>query len=720
MATATSRLKKGIKIPVSPIAGRAGGARSALVNPIPSQGITDFGPALASIGAGFEALAEVAHADDEKRDGIRAVQVEGAFKRRVEREISALDPLATDYFAKVQDIVNGGRDSAMADGGFLTDSVASNTDKRLTAIGEGVLTLSIGTRQEAIEKNAIAERGQSADAALADIRKDPDGSSLYTDQFNGDLARLSAGINPDNRRAFDEAFSDAALIAKVEGLAAAGRGDEARALAAKEAGQLSPKQNRALKRSIRAIETAARQDLDVENSEELKALELDLINGRAGRDAVEAADVAGLFEGNDTKRLAMERIVVARETKLREIQEEKTLILSKVKSGTGLDTQKEVDIFYGMSVKAAKPRLDLLNEDQREAALLDLGSQVAVETGQLPTPIKRIIENAERVEDADIIARAARYHDQISAAAPGVDTGVGDRGKRVSAAHELLGLSYAEAAAYIVSRTPDAKVLDLRRKQFDVDNPEFNPTEELADVFDVDESQVTAGPRIRYERLLRLEFELSGDPTISRAVAARTMKETFGLTGVGGAEALVLMEHPAESFFPGASNVSLTFEQKTEILNSDVSAVLAAFDIRAPLIEGAEDADLPEFMFVTTDKTRKLLAAGERPEYDIYVLNSFGIPVKLPLSYVMPTTELLMAIPAYNRIAGKALVEAADRRTRNKVDELSPFQGEGPGASSGVQTPGLPSVQPRFPERTLPTQGLPSGAQGVLTGVGGG
>lgn len=707
------------KIVRAPIAGRASGPRTSLVNPLVGPPRVTLGDALGSIASGFEALAQAEHEDDVKRDNIKAVQVEGAFQREVDAGLAQLDPLASDYADRVQDLLNSAKETATSGADFLTSDVAEITDKRLTAQVESFRTLAQQDRRTAIEKVAINERRQGMDTALANIRKDPGAVGVYITKFTQDLQRLNTSISPLEQLKFADEFSDATLIAQVEGLALAGRFNEARDLADLQETELSPKQFRALKKRIRSIETQGRQDSEVENASEIADLEIAVLNEAdpdKARGMVEAAQERGLFAGKENKRVVLERSILAKEKKQRELAEERATILLKVP--TGLDSQDEADKLWAMIVENQKPLLDTLQPEEREAALLQMAVNLAPQIGYLPTPLKRIIENAEHVEDPAVLARAGQYYDAIRAVAPGINMGAGDRAKGVSAAVERLGFKYEDAASYILQRFPDEKVLAFRVKIFDTVNEDFVAKDQLAELFDVDAGQVPDQAAIKYEQTLRLMFNQSGDMAVAQEVTNRTMKERFGLTSVGTPDSAYLTEFPPERFTPGVAGTSLTQTQAAMIYSADAARGLDALGIQHGItVEGAESSTA-DLIFVVSPKTRRDIAEGKRPEYDVYVLNSFGIPSKTAMTYVMPTTKLLLAIPEYAAIADEAKAVAADRRARNKASQQGIAQGEGPGASSGIQTPGIPQG-PGPTQFKLPGQGLPPGAQGVLTGTGG-
>lgn len=708
------------KIARAPIAGRASGPRTSLVNPLVGQPSVTLGDVGRSFSTGFQDLAQAAHEDDVKRDNVRAVQVEGAFQREIDTEIAQLNPLDADYMDRVQDILNGAKDTATSSADFLTADVAQLTDLRLSAQVEKFRTLAQVDRRTAIEKVAIDERRQGMDAALAAIRNDPDAVGVYITKFTQDLQRLNTSISPEKQQEFADQFSDAAIIAQVEGLALAGRFKEARALADLDEEELNPKEFRALKKRIRSIEARDEADTKVDNAAEIAEVEIAILNERDPEKArlmVEDAHARGIYNQTPGKRVVAERMVVAKEEEERKIQEERATILLKLP--TGLDSQKEADTLWEMVVEREAPRLKLLSPVAREAALLEMAVNLVPQTGFIPTAFKRIIENAEHVEDPQVLARAAQYSDAFRNVAPGADTGIGDRGKNVSAARERLGLPYKEAAMYVLQRFPNEKVLAHRIGEFSkiVKDVDFSAAEEAAKIFDLDADQVPTRASIKYQETLSLYYNQTGNMVVAQAAAARTMAERFGVTTVGSPDSPYLMEFPPERFIPGLASQTLTREQQGTILTADAQRGMDALGIpRGIVVEGIDNT--ATLQFVVTPRTLRQIAAGERPEYDIYTLNSYGWPEKTAASYVVPTTELLLAIPEYREIAESAKVAAADARSR-KQTRSAPLSGsEGPDASSGTQTPGQAQGSGPAPF-TKPTQGLPPGAQGVATGVGG-
>ncbi len=703
------------RIPRAPIAGRASGPRNALVNPLVGPPSVTLGDALGSISQGFSDLAEAEHEDNVKRDNIRAVQVEGGFNREVNAAVAKLDPLAPDHMEKVQDILNSAKETAIGGAGFLTPDVAELTDARLTQMVENLRTRTQQDRRVAIEKAALTERRQQMDTTLADIRNDPDGIELYITQFTQNLQRLNTGIGAAEQQAFSDKFKDATLIAQVEGLALAGRFDEARALADLEAEELSLKQFRDLKARIHKIEKQVRQDKGVENAREIADLEIAVLNAKTpeeAREMIEAADAAGLFIVNQNKRVQMERTVLAMEKERRTLQDDRTRIFGSWLSGEGVGSQKDADTLWDMLVKNEQIRLDKMSPEGKEAMLLQMAVQFAPTAGYIPTEFRTIVHNAETVESPDLLAKAARVADAFADAAPGINTGQGDRGKLVSAAVVRLGMSYDIGAQYVIQRFPNEKVLKARIDQFDIVNEDFVATKGLAKVFDVDETQIPLQASIKYEETFRLYFNQSGDIAIAEEATNRTMKERFDLTSVGSPDSPYVMEYPPALFAPGIIKLNLTTAQFDMIVTADAQRGLDALGIKRAIVEGKEDA--ATLQFVVSSRTLKQIEAGEQPEYDIFILNSSGWPEKSAARYVVPDLELFVQIPEYKAIAEAAQAASDDIRARKKARQQN--ETGGPGASTGVPSPATGLEPTPF---TLPTQGLPAGAVGPLIGAGG-
>lgn len=666
------------KAPVAQVAAGAGAgnARSALVN------FAVRGPRtnpLQELGASLESYADLAQENAVRADNLRSVEAEGTFQKRVTTGIQDLDPLAPDYRDQVERVYSESAEAVQADTEFTTRQVAEEFQLRLKEQSNKGSLLAIVNQREALAEDATRRYGEAADETLADIRQDPDGADDYLAAFAGKTQRLNDAIPPESRRKLAEAFGDDALVAQIEGLALAGRYDEAKEAADANQGDLTTEAFRGIKRRIREIENTARQDelaataktvadIEIRIDDETTVSGLDRL-----RREIDVLQETGLFEGRQgTRSSLVKQINTARERLLKQDAEVGSA-LKKFDSGTGVDTQREADQVWGLyQGKIA---------DNDPQAVTQHVAEFTARSGFVPTAYKRLLENAERAESPETLASAAVLYRDISKKAPEVDYGLPATGSRVrltAAAIDLLGIAPQEASQLILDRIPDRATLDARRKQFeedfgvDFDARDTLQNEDLATTaWFSDDAVISEAAARDYEKMLRLHYDLSGDETLAKTAAARRFREVYGETRVGGE--LRVAKHAPERFFPGATNTLLDVKEKSRVLDGDLKAHLDAYGIKPAIVVGAEEATedggvidasgIPPYALAADTQTERDLARGQRPTYEVRVRNAYGIlvpqRVTLPdgsakiLRYRMPTLDELQATPEYQAIVSE-------------------------------------------------------------------
>jgi hypothetical protein len=671
----------------------------------PQVPVIDTGRGLQNLAAGLEDAGNALAQDQANRDALKRVEFEQQFQTTAAGKAASLDPMEVDYDRKVGDAY---REAGQAIEEAAADQFHSQKpllDLRSTvaqATGQAERA-AISARRTATAAVAEAQYGTSALAALAKIRKDPDGEDVYL----ADFAKTAGVINPalpqTKQIALGLNFAQDAIIAKSEGLALAGRHAEARAFADAHQEALTPAAFRSTKTLIREIEGQQERDA-VATTEALTAttrIKIDDATSLADLDEIrrqiEAQDRAGLFANNKN---TMAELVISVNTRRDQIIAQTRgldVALQHFATGTGVDDQKEADLVWATMDGKLNAQLPL---DERVKVV----AEFAKASGWVPTKYKRLVANAEIVSDPVLLASAAQIYDGMRKAGvgPNVDLGTDKSASRVTLTSALVsatGMLYDDAAKIVVDNLPDKTVLEARREQFKADFANYDADPGVAFLFSGGQyleknaavggffgfgaASVTPEAAVAFEQSLRAFYELSGNKTVATTAAMQRFSAQWGVTGTAtGKERLE--KFPPERYFPPAVNDALTVDQKRLIIDSDVRRFLGVYNINpATVIGDKEDVSgIPDFQLAPDAQTERELAAGQRPSYEIRARNNVGQPVPVPvtrddgvrinLRYTMPDAERLRTLPEYVALVEEAARAATDGPLRNLPAGLRP------------------------------------------------
>lgn len=663
-------------------AGRAANQLVSPLTPQPAVGITQRAaglPARALAGVG-EALADLGttldqiEADNRRREELNfSVQAEEEFKRGASELLAGLDSASATYSADVREGLDE-LEEAQREQLSLTDvAVQSKMDIAFTRARESALTAAALARRNGLAQAAKETMQQALETTLADIRLDPDGEVLHSAQLQEQFETLLPNIPPGEREAMAEKVADAIIRAKVEGLAGAGRFDEALAMLKELGGELSPDQSRNLGRLINEIRnnqntarlsrTAAETaDIEIFISDAASVMEL----GEA-RQRIDDLEDQGFFEGRQGTRASLIKQINSRSRAIITTQNDLNAGMNNLANGLALENKKQANAVWE-NVTSNVAEADGTVAIQQKMALLRHFAQTA---GMLPTEIQHIIASGDGVTDNDeTLGAAAVMHNLVTEASEGrVDTGAGPKTTLTAQYINVLGLTPEQAASRVNAFAPDAATTKVREDAFaeTFTNP---PAEILGDESGIDEDIVTPAQEAAFGDMLKLFWTLSGDEDMSKKSAVEAFNRRFQMSSVGTAnEDGQLMEFPPEITIPAEFRNNLTVDQYKEIIDIEIGSSLIEFGVAIPgeverrggrvvkFVEGAPTA--PPFSLISDENTKAAVAAGETPNYEVRVLDQFGVMVPVPgLRYTPPSRDEIAASPTFQGIVTEQEEEA--------------------------------------------------------------
>lgn len=362
-------------------------------------------------------------------------------------------------------------------------------------------------------------------------------------------------------------------------------------------------------------------------------LELGIRRGNLSHSDLTQARNSGLFDKKPSKFSQLMTIADGIVEDQTEQAEENEALQSKLAAGLGLDNQDEAD-------KVWAQRASLLSEG---TSPIEHISQFAEDTGFVPTEAKRIIKNADRMNNAEQLAVSAEMFSAVSHSVPGADTSAGERVKLVSSLVDDAGMSYEDAATQVIAGLPDANIAKIRKEEMKEQSIDFD--EELQNRLGLEgffgggltDPVMVAEMERKYKTL----YELSGNQDMALSTASRQLEESWGASSFREGQA---MRYPPERYIPKAAG-NLSGEQFHEIVNAEIKGSLGQAGIDAAF---RLDADPLE--------TRKSLAAGGSPIYRVMVENDFGALVPLTddqgdiVRYTLPGSKEVAESPLFQSL----------------------------------------------------------------------
>lgn len=698
-------------MPPAPIVGsnRGGNARGALVD---FSKRAPRGGALSGIADIAQSVGQIVENNNRGRDAIQSVKAEGAYKRTIAEKLDGLDPLAPDYEQRAREIVDTELQSTMDGAEMSTDAGRQDLSVRLQRLAEGTYNNALTFRRTELEKAAVETWEDASNEALAAIRQDPDFANVYTDVFRAQAKRLNENISPERLDQMAEGFGDLAVEAQVEGLAEAGRFDDARKVAAENEKSMAPDKARTIKARIREIETRKRNEAKAATAEEVADLSISIIDAEnvgqlsAVRDRIERRNEEGLFEGREGTRASLIGALESKRAALRKAGEDTAVAWTKYQAGGGVDTQKEADAAYAL-FRARE------GENADPATVLDRAAEFTRQAAMVPSAWKNVVKRAERSDNPEQLAVAAQFYDSVRRRDPDerIDVGADPQASRVrmvSTYAEHYGVSHRDAAAFVVASTPDAATRKERSTAFGEQFPDFDARESMKDMgaaqggglfgWFTDDDVVSAEAAKAYGEMVKMNYILTGDKSLAEEEAARQVQRTYGQSRLSGTPEVV--KYPVENFLPPVVNRELPVEKRAELVRADINRGIEGLPVTPPdplPTDFAGDEDLfPPFRLQATGR----FTDNGKPIYRIGVRRMIGgIPAYPPiknardgnrdLPYVPPTIEELQALPEYkallptgkrqpgSRGAVEQTLDELERSARERDEEVDVRSGRG-------------------------------------------
>jgi len=655
--------------------------------PAPQVPVISTGAGLQNFAKGLSDFAKAIGDDQANRDTLKRIEFEQRFETEAAAKAATLDPMEVDYETKV---VEAYREA----GAGITEAAADQFHSQVPLlqmranIEQAVGTAqraAIGARHKAVEAVAEAQYSTTAQATLAQIRKDPDGEDVYLAQFQPKAAEIGAALPGVKTAALALSFAQDAIIAKAEGLSLQGRNDEARAYLGAHNDALTDAARRGAGRLINEIESdqerkflaateamVAQHRTAIDESPTVAALE-------EQRRQLDAQEAAGLFQHQPQVYAQLRAAMETRRGQIVTASRDLVTGLNNYRNGVGLDDQKQADAVWA-SISGVLPQGAPLG------ARLALLSDFVNRGGRVPTEYRRVLENSDRVNDPALLASAAQLYDGLhKAGAPdAVFADIfkdGSRALLVSGLVADTGMLYDDAAALVNERVPDNATLAHRREQYKADfKVGYDFAAELRKAIPGAKAflgigtsaQVDPALAVDYERSVRAFYDVFGERRAALGAANRYFASRYGVTGTAGGQERIV-KYPAEQFFPGVYNKPdvLSDAQKRTILDGDVRRVMGAYGVvPATVVGDGEDASgTPDFDLHADPVTEAEIVNGLRPSYELRARNNMGqlVPIiverddgaTVRLRYTMPDAARLTATPEYAAIIAQANADAA-------------------------------------------------------------
>lgn len=580
------------RVPEAPSVGM-NDARSAAVNwNVPQPNVA--GAALDAGAKTVGTLEKKVYADELNRDNIEAIKRENQFAMGATDALSKLNTLDPQYSKQVEETLSSLRSEASDPSAFIHSESADAFNARMEKMQGNLALQAMDQRRSDVATEAVRVRKTEQDGTLGLIRANPQNAPVYLQQFAQKKAVLDAAIPGHLVPALDSRFHGDVLTAQAEGLANQEHYAEARKLLDDNQGAMAPEAYRNGKRLIKEIENGKKQEFLSGTAAQIADLEIkiDRAPNTSSLDALErqvrSFDKMGLFQGREQTKVRLMRQIQSGREKIQKDGADLTAGLTEYNAGLGISSKKRASAVWGSLV----PNIDTNDPE----AVASAASNFAKRSGWVPPPIADRFQTAEHTDSPQLLAQATAMHDRIRAENPdaqGLKSG-GDRIALTSAYAELMKVPYDKAAEIVINRVPDQATVKARDEQFNVDfksevDPQtrrFNAPAMIEDELGVDAKYVTPEAARAYERRLRLMYRLTGNPDVAKKAAARTFQQEWGKTDVGGNSRLV--RTPPERYFPDASNTNLDAEQKTEILDAEVSRSLVQHGITPGIVTGSE------------------------------------------------------------------------------------------------------------------------------------
>ena len=213
------------------------------------------------LGKNAEQTRQFEDEQNRRADNLRITKAQRAFEFEAAKQAEELDPLAPDYEDQVHRIYT-------QEGGLAGQAAGFATGAGQSAYAIGVEDAAgkarIGAyqrKQKAVISDALGQRDILENEARNRLRENPDNPDEALADFHAQADRLNSLLPPEIVAERDRKFNAALVYDRAEGLAEAGRADEARAfLDGPDAAGVDPEVVRTAKRRVNEVESQLRLD----------------------------------------------------------------------------------------------------------------------------------------------------------------------------------------------------------------------------------------------------------------------------------------------------------------------------------------------------------------------------------------------------------------------------------------------------------------------------
>jgi len=618
------------------------GAGIAAVNPLEGAAY------VASVLEGNAEQTRKFEAEQNRRaDNLRIAKAQRDFEFEAAKQAEELDPLAPDYEDQVHQIYT-------QEGGLAGQAAGFATGEGQSAYAIGVADAAgkarIGAYQrkhKAVIADALGQRDILENEARNRLRENPDSPDEALADFHAQADRLNSLLPPEIVAEADRKFNAALVYDRAEGLAEAGRADEARAfLDGPDAAGVDPASIRSAKRRVNEVENQVRLDRLRDTADQVGELRYKVGTGEWGRDEVLAADKTGLFKDREGEKWSLLAAVDATQKAAVSLARKKTAAMEKYSNSAGLDTQDEADLVYEEAAK------DFDGETQTPQSF---AAEFVNSTGFVPGPIKDILDKGGRPStNPEALAQAGAIHEAIVARTGGVP-GLKVAPSVVMTAKLIdAGVPAQEAAAEVqeMVRAGNGQVERLE-KSFREETKDKDWADDLADRLDLDIDLIKTDPDLLddYKNLTEFYYTRNnGNAELAGAAAAEQITLNRGASSMFGDEERLSEGDPVTVMKSRVRADYFTKPEIQEYLESKVKEDLGTLGVAPAGGWGVSEGGVPPVKLEYTKRTKDDLAHGRPPRYRIMVRTDYDAyrpiestdPRNPYLEFTLPTSTEFM------------------------------------------------------------------------------
>lgn len=597
-------------------------------------------------------LAQMVEEDVAISDRIRAVEIKGEYRRRLNERLAEADAADPNYLPTLGQDFGASRDDALRDHGILSSDILDQLELDLAEIEQAGIDAAAVNRRGALKDKALRERDRLKLSTLEMIRDDPDAAGIALADFRSSVATLAPAIPPGELADLEQEFGAEAIEARVEGLVKATRFGEAAELIDAAGGQLEPDHRRRLMTMVGSAQTAMDKTVAADFSRQIADIDVAIAAGETPESMdrviaeISRMDSLGMWEGNQTKRGSLTSEALNKRARL--IDKDKETVAALQALGRGPISQSETDLASVPIMQAA---------EQQDVDPTDALVQLASQAGHIPTNLREHLKAAEKANDASALAGAAALHRRLSREVPGVDTGIKQDGRvaLVDVMHRYFGMDLEQAAQQVIAQVPDQATREARGKAWeDLAITGADLLDDTSVAPDISWMPFTTGQTIPDEAVVeasevaRQAYILTADEDVAKAMAVDGMRKRWGMSQVGQERAAQsfaeasergmgpldilsfgtseiaegrVMKYPPEDHFPA---IVIPKPEKGLPGMAPETRALVMDDLVQSRLSAAGWPATRKYRLIPTEDTERRLAAGLAPAYYVSVPSRFG------------------------------------------------------------------------------------------------